>query len=199
MPPRDVAPGALSRDAGAQRPPRRLGGAVLAFVALGLGLGALAGVAWEAVVDLPTYTVGPDGRAATGERGLTAVIGSDAWFCLLGAVVGLLLGLVAWRRLHALGWSLVLLVTLTAVAAGLLGWWVGTALGPGAFNPRLAQAGPGDVVPVALELRAPASLLVWPFLAVVPVLLGSSLGRDEEEGDEPAEAVEETRPATEPG
>ena len=36
-------------------------------------------------------------------------------------------------------------------------------------------------MPVALELRAPASLLVWPFLAVVPVLLGSSLGRDEEE------------------
>jgi hypothetical protein len=173
--------------------------AVVAFVALGLGLGALAGLVWEAVVDLPTYTVNADGGAATSERGLTAVVGSDAWFCLLGAVLGLLLGLVAWRRLRAVGWPLVLLVVLTAVAAGLVAWGVGTALGPGAFNPRLAAAGPGEVVPVALELRAPASLLVWPFLAVVPVLLGSSLGRDDEEPGEELETPEELRPATDTG
>ncbi|GAA1431217.1 hypothetical protein GCM10009616_17810 [Microlunatus lacustris] len=173
--------------------------AVAAFVALGLGLGAAAGVVWEAVVELPTYTVNQQGGAATSERGLTAVIGSDAWFCLLGALLGLLLGLVGWRRLRSVGWPLVLLVVLTATAAGLMAWWVGTVLGPGPFNPRLAAAGPGDVVPVALELRAPASLLVWPFLAVVPVLLGSSLGRDDEELVEASTTAEEPRPVTEAG
>lgn len=179
--------------------PRGRAGAVCAFVALALGLGALGGVVWEAVVDLPVYAVGEGGGASTTERGLTALFASDAWFCLLGAAVGLLLGLVAWRRLRALGWPVVLLVVVAAAAAALVAWWVGTALGPGPFNPRLAAAGPGDVVPVALELRAPASLLVWPFLAVVPVLLGSSLGRDEEEPAEPVEPAEETRTAPGPG
>jgi hypothetical protein len=36
-------------------------------------------------------------------------------------------------------------------------------------------------VPIPLTIRASASLLTWPFFAVMPVLLGSSLGRDEDE------------------
>jgi hypothetical protein len=31
-----------------------------------------------------------------------------------------------------------------------------------------------------LTLRARAALLTWPFFAVIPILLGSSLGRDDE-------------------
>ena len=49
-----------------------------------------------------------------------------------------------------------------------------------AFDPRLAAARPGDVVPVELTVRARVALAVWPLFAVVPVLLGSSLGRDPE-------------------
>ena len=41
-----------------------------------------------------------------------------------------------------------------------------------------------------LELRARASLLVWPFLAMAPILLASSLGRDEEELAEPDGVVD---------
>jgi hypothetical protein len=177
---------------GGRRPgPGDVGG----FLALGLGLGALAGVVWPEVVDLPTYLISADGRASTSERGLTAIFGADAWFCLLGAVVGLLLGALAWWRLRGLGWPVVVVTTVTAVAAALVCWWVGTALGPADFATRLATASPGDVVPIGLELRARASLLVWPFLAMVPVLLASSLGRDEEaltELAEPAAAAEET-------
>ena len=43
-------------------------GWVAAFTALGLGLGALAGVVWEAVVEVPAYLVNPDGGASIGER-----------------------------------------------------------------------------------------------------------------------------------
>ena len=186
-------PGLLSTEATTPRARRAGAGRVLALLALALGLGAAAGWVWEALVELPGYTIAPGGRATTGERGLTAVFGSDAWFCVLGAVVGPVLGVVAWRRLRDLGWPLVVLVIAAAVSAALLAWWVGTTLGPGPFNPRLARAEPGAVVPVALQLRAPASLLVWPFLAVVPVLLGSSLGADDEE-DAAAAAPEERRP-----
>ena len=183
------------RPATAGRARRRPGpGAVGAFLAFGLGLGALAGLVWPAVVDLPTYLVNADGRASTSERGLTAIFGADAWFCLLGAVAGPLLGAVAWWRLRGLGWPVVLVTAVTAVAAALVCWQVGTAIGPTAFTTRLATAQPGDVVPIGLELRAGASLVVWPFLAVVPVLLASSLGRDDEEPnetDDPPSAAEE--------
>jgi len=156
-------------------------GPVVAFVALGTGLGALAGVVWHAVVDLPTYRVAGDGGASTSERGLAEFIAGDAWFCLIGAVVGLALGVVAWRRFRRVGWLVVPVAAVTATAAALLCWEVGTRLGPSDFSRRLAAARPGDLVPISLALRAKASLLVWPFLAVVPVLLGSSLGPDEEE------------------
>ena len=73
------------------------------------------------------------------------------------------------------------IVVLSTVAAELICWLVGYRLGPGAFEPRLAAAHPGDLVPIALTLRAKATLLSWPFFAVIPILLGSSLGRDEDD------------------
>jgi hypothetical protein len=75
----------------------------------------------------------------------------------------------------------VLLVAAVATAAALVCWMVGHQLGPTDFVPRLAAARPGEEVPIELTLRARASLLTWPFFAVIPVLLGSSLGPDDEE------------------
>ncbi len=159
----------------------RLAGGLSAFVALWVGLGAAAGVLWEFIVKLPVYTVASDGGANTTERGLAEFFGGDAWFVAIGVVLGLGLGVVGWRRFRELGWSLVLLVALTAVAAGLVCWMVGYRLGPGDFTERLATAKAGAVVPIELTLRARASLLTWPFFAVIPILLGSSLGRDDED------------------
>jgi hypothetical protein len=155
----------------------RLGG----FAAASLGLGALAGVLWWLIVNPPAYELNSGGRASTSERGLTQFIAGDAWFCAIGLVVGLLLGLAAWRWLRDLGWPVVLVVMVWATASALTCWLVGYLLGPGDFSDRLAAARPGDLVPLPLTLQAYASLLTWPFFAVIPVLLGSSLGRDEEE------------------
>ena len=154
---------------------------VVAFVALGLGLGALAGVVWWALVDLPAYVVGSDGGAGITERGLSEFVAGDAWFCAIGLFVGVGLGLIGWRQLADLGWPLVLLVAAVTIAAALVCWLVGHELGPSDFVQRLAPARPGDEVPIELTLRARASLLTWPFLAIIPVLLGSSLGPDDEE------------------
>lgn len=154
---------------------------VAALGAFALGAGALAGVAWWAVVDVPAYTVGPDGGAGINERGLAEFLAGDAWFVAVGLVVGLGLGVVAWRSLRDIGWPLVLVVAGLAAVAALVCWYVGHRLGPSDFVARLAAAQPGDLVPIELTLRARVSLLTWPFFAVVPVLLGSSLGRDDEE------------------
>jgi hypothetical protein len=151
------------------------------FLALAVAAGAASGVAWWAVVDLPTYRVHSDGGAATTERGLSEFISGDAWFVVIGLVVGVGLGLAGWRWLRRMGWSLVLVVAFAALAAELTCWLVGYRLGPGEFAPRLAVAKPGDLVPIELTLRARASLLTWPFFAVIPILLGSSLGPDAED------------------
>jgi len=181
-PPEPVAPGAAppaepNPFGSMLRWSGRLGG----YLALGLGLGALAGLVWWEVVDLPAYRVSDDGGASISERGLTEFFGGDAWFCALGVVVGLLLGVLGWRRFRNLGWPTVPVVAIVALAAAAVCWFVGFRLGPGEFNPRLAAANPGDLVPLELTVRARASLLTWPFMAVIPVLLGSSLGPDDEE------------------
>ena len=165
----------------ATRSPVRFGRRVVALLALALGLGALVGVLWWLVVDLPGYLVDSGGRASTSERGLADFIAGDAWFALLGFFAGLLIGCLAWARLNQLGWPVVLVAAMAAAAAALVCWLVGYQLGPTDFTARLAAAPPGQLVEIELTLRAKASLLVWPFAATVPVLLASSLGHDDEQ------------------
>lgn len=164
------------------------------FLALALGLGALAGVVWWSVTDLPTFRVQPGGGAVTSERGLAGYMAADAWFVACGAVVGLALGVLAWRRFGRTGWPVVLLTVVAGAGAGFVCWLVGYQLGPGAFDVRLAAARPGDLVPVELTVRARPALAVWPLAAIVPVLLGASLGRDPEVDD--PEPVEEQEPVS---
>jgi hypothetical protein len=159
----------------------RYTGRVVGFLALAMGLGAAAGVLWWLVVSLPAYQLDSQGRASVTERDLTRFFSGDAWFCLLGLVVGVGLGVLGYRLLRDLGWPLVLVVVIAAAAAGLLCWAVGYQLGPGEFTPRLAHADPGGAVPIALTIRAKAALLFWPLCAVTPVLLASSLGKDSED------------------
>jgi hypothetical protein len=168
-----VAPRSVSRSQLAVR--------IALFLALALGLGAGAGVIWWVVVDLPAYMVNPEGGATINERGLAEFIATDAWFSAIGLVVGLALGVIGWRFFRGIGWAIVPLVLISAIAAELVCWLVGYRLGPGEFAPRLAAAHAGQLVPIELTLRAKASLLTWPFFAVAPVLVGASLGRDDED------------------
>ncbi len=154
---------------------------LLAFTLLATGLGAGAGVVWWRVVDLPSYSVGSNGGASTSERGLTEFFAGDAWFCVIGLVVGLVIGILGWRLFAAVGWPVAVGMVILGLLAALICWAVGYALGPGPFAPRLAAAQPGDLIPIELTVRATAALVVWPFAAIVPVLLGASLGRDDEE------------------
>ncbi len=141
-------------------------------------LGALAAVFWVLVVDLPGYVVLTDGRAITTERDLTGVFTSDAWFAGIGVVLGLGVGVIAWRWFRPLGWPAVALAGAGALTAGMICWFLGSLLGPSAFQDRLAQAEPGEFVPISLELRSPVVLALWVMMAVLPVLLGSALARD---------------------
>lgn len=144
--------------------------------------GALAGVLWKLVVPLTTYAVSSDGGAVTTERGLTNYIAGDAWFSAIGLVLGVGLGLLVWRWFAGLGWPMVVIGVGGAVVMALACWQAGWWLGPGPFEPRLAAAQPGQVLPIELTVRAPAALLVWPFGTAFTTMVLSSLLRDPEEG-----------------
>lgn len=171
----EADPGPTGRDG-----PRVGWSRVVGFTILTTGLGAASGVLWWSVVRLPAYSVAENGRAGVSERGLTEFFGGDAWFCLIGAVVGLFIGILGWRLFRSIGWPVAVGVVLLSSVAALLCWAVGYALGPGPFVPRLAAAQPGTTVPIELTVRSGVALLVWPLAAIVPVLLASSLGGDDE-------------------
>lgn len=158
---------------------------VLPWLALMIGLavivGALGGVFWAARVKVPAYLVTADGSGSMTERGLTEIVSGDAWFVIVGILIGVGLGLVAWKWFHPLGWRTPLIAIGAGLVAGFVCWQVGQLVGPGNFNDRLAAASPGDLVPMSLQLHSWSALAVWAFAAVTPVLLISSLGPDEEE------------------
>src|SRR5690606_4775398 len=144
-------------------------------------IGVLAGVLWARITPLATYQVASDASASMPERQLVEIVAGDAYFVLIGFVVGIGLGVIAWRWLGRLGWHGVVVMLVGVLAAAGLCFLVGGILGPNNFEARLAAAGPGDLVPVDLTLRTPVALLAWPFGGVIPVLLASSLSRDPED------------------
>ncbi|MFT4227664.1 hypothetical protein [Micropruina sp.] len=148
------------------------------------GIAVIAGVAgavlWRLVVHLPAYVVQPDGSATVSERALTEFFAGDAWYTVIGVVVGAGLGIASWRRFKGIGWPCAFLAAGLGLLAGLICWQLGEILGGVPFDERLAAAKPGDTVPIALALRSPSALAVWAFAAVTPILLGSALGPDEE-------------------
>ena len=177
----------------AARPPRvrrPLSRWLVAFAIGNVVLGCLAGVLWFFIVPLSTYQVLAEGQATITERGLASFVAGDAWFVILGLVLGIVCGLVVWSWCSGLGWVCVPLAVLGSTLMGLLCWQVGALLGPDLFNQRLAEAAPGDVVPIDLTVRGPVALLMWPFGAVLVLMMLSALVPD------PEDPVEEEHDAT---
>lgn len=141
--------------------------------------GGIGGVVWKLIVTLPYYSLSSEGAASTTERMLTDFVAPDAWYSVVAVVGGLLIGLLALRFVR-LGWPSVVLTAVSAIGGGLLCWGVGVLMGPSDFNTRLASAMPGDQVPIDFTLQAPVAIALWPFAAVIPLLLWSSLAPDAE-------------------
>lgn len=154
--------------------------AVVVFIGAALIAGIAAAVLWRLVVPLPNYVVQADGSASVSERALTEFFAGDAWYVVIGAVVGAGLGVATWRRFKDIGWPSAFLAAGLGLLAGIVCWQLGQLFGGVPFDERLAAAKPGDSVPIALALRSPSALAVWAFAAVTPILLGSALGPDDE-------------------
>lgn len=146
-----------------------------------LVIGGIAGVIWSRIAPLPRYRILIDGGATMTEAGLAQIFGADAWYVVIGAVGGIIIGGAMWARFRKLGWIVPLGALAAAMVAGLTCWQVGVLLGPGRLEPRIAAANPGDYVPVALTLRSPVAIVVWAFAAVGVILIASALAPDDTE------------------
>jgi MFS family permease len=144
---------------------------VTAYLVLVAALGAIGGLLWSALTPLSSYTVREELNAAITERGQAQIVAGDVVFALLAALIGLVVGVVGWAILHRRGWLVTFVPVLAAAAAALVMWRVGTMVGQTGFSVRLAAAEPGDTVPIDLQLRSMAALLVAPFAAVTPIML----------------------------
>jgi hypothetical protein len=173
---RPPAPGRRPATAWQHRAPLLRG--ILLYLIACLMLGGVAGLVWHATTSLPTYRINADGSAGMSERGLTSVFSSDATFCLIGLVTGLLLGLLAWWWFSRRPVAVVVLAAAGAALGALACWWVGVLIGPAGFAIRISGAKSGDEVPVDLALRTWVPLLVWLFAGLLPVLVISMVKWD---------------------
>ena len=159
----------------------RLRWGMVAFLVACLAVGAPVGVAWALTAPLPTYVVNDDLTATMAERGLAGVISADAAFAGWMALLGLVIGGVAWWRFQRFGWWVAVIAVLGGGLAALVAWRVGLLISPEDFSSRLTVAKAGDTVAIDLSLRAKSALLVAPFLAITPIMLLSAFLPDPDE------------------
>lgn len=142
-------------------------------------LGALLGVAWEAVAPRVALVVAGDGKPypeGYQPEGYVAGDGIAAVLCLAaGVVVGLS---TVWVMRRAVAPDRSLLAALAAaVVLGCVGaaalWWTGHRLGDVDLDALVAASVPGDVISAPLRLRMPGVLVLWPLASVLVVFLAA--------------------------
>jgi hypothetical protein len=131
-------------------------------------LGMPCGFIWAAITPRVTVVVTGHGVATVVNPETNAFIAADGWFCVVGVIAGLLAGvagyLIVVRRHGAVA---VVGLILGGLAASLLEWWIGTAIGRAPFRKALFLSHQGAILHAPLVLRAHGALVVLPLTAVL--------------------------------
>jgi hypothetical protein len=127
----------------------RVWSAVIAFAGSAL-LGVLAGLVWALVAPRAVLQEVSQGTAEVVNAETSAFIAADGWFCVIGAVCGLIAG---------------------AVAGGLVMLWIGDNIGLSTYNHQLGTAANGTIFNSSLALGAKSALVFWPLVTSVVILL----------------------------
>lgn len=142
-------------------------------------IGVVAGIVWNRVVTLPSYQIGDDYRARIPESGLSQIVATDVYFSIVGAVAGLLLGVMGWIIFRRVGWPVALITAAGAAIAGVITRYVGEFIGPRGFQERIAIATTGDWVRVDFTAHTWVPLAIWIGMAALPVLIAALISRPE--------------------
>ena len=183
-------------------------GAVIGFVVALAGsavLGLAGGLAWGELAPRVLLQEVAAGTAQVVNPETRAFIGADAWFCLIGAVAGLLSGVIGYRA----GIARRAATTRAAVTAGLIGGavaggfvmlWLGQRIGLPAYHHQLAGAAVGATFSASLGLGAKSALAFWPLLTALVIVLAEVSGRQQQpDSDHESAPVPAPYPGPEPG
>ena len=140
-------------------------GAAVAVAALGLPLGLL----WSALApDVPVLVT--DGGLVFAEAQPEQPVAGDGWFVLLAVPFGALVAVVGWRLRSVRGTAGLLALTVGALAAGPLAWWLGRRVGLADFEAAASAAPSGSVLGHPADLRVLEADWWPPTLSGVPVV-----------------------------
>jgi hypothetical protein len=145
----------------------------------------VAGLIWAAVAPRPLLQEIARGEAELMNAESTAFIVADAWFGLVGAVGGVITGVLGYRFLvRRAGAAATAGLVLGALAAALVALWVGENIGLGSYNHLLATSPTGTFFHASLALGAKSTLAFWPLFTSLVLLMAESGAR--RSGEAPA-------------
>lgn len=173
-------------------------GLVAAETALvGVALGAVMGLIWWWVAPTEQWRVIKDGALVPAEVGFNAWFAADGWFVVLGAIAGVLLTVISWRRGRRSPVALVVGVVVGGALLALTAWSLGGVLGPPDPKSIADTAALGSIVEGALGLRAFGVLCAPLLTALTTLALLVASAHVEEPPAEPALPVDS--PVDSPG
>ncbi|MDR0849145.1 MAG: hypothetical protein LBN10_08955 [Propionibacteriaceae bacterium] len=147
------------------------------YIAVVAVIGLVCGIAWNRSVELPTYYVGDDFSATIEESQIAQLMAVDVMYCLIGVIAGFCLGALAWALFRTRGWLGTAMAAIGAAVAGVLTRVVAQFIGPKDFDTRIVAAEPGAFVRADFAGHTWVPLCLWVGAAMVPILIGSALGR----------------------
>jgi hypothetical protein len=169
-------------------PPRRGGHAagagnvsqhvVLGSIASSLGIligsalvGLAGGLAWGTLAPRALYVVVGRGSADVVNPETTAFIAADAWYCLIGALGGILIGLAGYLlAVRRYGPAPMAAILAGGAVAGGLARWVGEHQGLHQFDHQLLAAHQGAFLHAPLGLAGDTAAALWPTYASLPAV-----------------------------
>jgi hypothetical protein len=149
-------------------------GGFLAALAILIGsglLGLAGGLLWTQLAPRAVYVVVARGSADVVNPETSAFIAADAWYCLIGAAGGLIIGLAGYlfavRRYGPVPMAAILA---GSVLAGIAARWVGEHQGLHQFDRQLLTVHQGTLLHAPLALAGDTKAAIWPTVASLPAV-----------------------------
>ena len=149
-------------------------GSIASSLAILIGsalVGLAGGLAWGTLAPRALYVVVGRGSADVVNPETTAFIAADAWYCLIGAFGGILIGLAGYRlAVRRYGPAPMAAILAGSVVAGGLARWVGEHQGLHQFDHQLLTAHQGAFLHAPLGLAGDTAATLWPTYASLPAV-----------------------------
>ena len=157
-------------------------------------LGLLGGLVWGEFAPRAMLQEVGAGTAEVISAETRAFIGADAWFCAIGAVAGLLTGIVGYRfgvapREGGARAAVAAALILGAVAGAFVMLWLGEQVGLSAYNHALESSPSGTRFSSSLALGAKSALAFWPLFTAAAVFIAEWGTRPARKPERPADEV----------